>query len=46
MRFKKLLRVNNAFAHSLILAVSIGILSNAWFIDRKGLATAITYCGI
>ena len=36
----------NAFAHSLILAVSMGTLSHAWFIDRKGLATAITYCGM
>ena len=46
MRFKKLLRLDNAFAHSLILAVSMGILSHAWLIDRKGLATAITYCGM
>ena len=36
----------NAFAHSLILAVSMGILSHVWLIDRKGLATAITYCGM
>ena len=36
----------NAFAHSLILAVGMGVLSHAWLIDRKGLATAITYCGM